>query len=354
MMVTLIIPAYNAEDKIEGCLDSIIEQQMNDIEIIVVDDGSTDSTAELVASYARKHKNISLLIQPNEGPGAARNKGIEHAKGDWISFIDADDKLAPNYLATLLTTAEKFPNSSIICCSCIVELGDGLSEEAHFFSSDRVFSDNKNDLYLQLMDKQHMQVGTPYTAIGVPWGKLYSRELIASKELKFNIGLRRMQVNIFNGYAFYYADKIVYIDKCLYKYNYSHFINYRREIDEAQISNSFYLIKERREFLCKTGLVTNEILYEASIKEIYRILFQIINEYVMRFPNARVRKRLFIEIIPQQVRAAISKGGAPLHFQHVNQFNLVQKIEALLILNKQYSLYRICWTLLNSRLSRKY
>lgn len=89
--ISVIIPVYNGEKYIINCLDSVTSQTLKQIEIIVINDGSTDSTADLVKEYRRKDKRISLLNQPNLGSGAARNLGLKFAKGEYIAFMDADD-----------------------------------------------------------------------------------------------------------------------------------------------------------------------------------------------------------------------------------------------------------------------
>lgn len=98
-LFSIIIPVYNGEKYIETCLNSIISQTLKDWELILIDDGSTDKTPELLSNYVTK--NIHLISKPNEGVSIARNKGLDIAKGEYILFIDADDILYPNALSTL-------------------------------------------------------------------------------------------------------------------------------------------------------------------------------------------------------------------------------------------------------------
>ncbi|WP_282776961.1 glycosyltransferase family 2 protein [Phaeodactylibacter xiamenensis] len=95
MSVTVVIPLYNGSALIERCLDSVFEQQVANLEVIVVDDGSTDDSVAIVKNYP---KPIILLQQQNQGPAAARNKGIEHATGKYIAFLDADDYWLPGFI----------------------------------------------------------------------------------------------------------------------------------------------------------------------------------------------------------------------------------------------------------------
>ena len=109
MKLSIVVPLYNKEKYIERCLDSLLAQDLpsSEYEIIVVDDGSTDSSYSIASDYSEKHLNIKLFNQKNQGAGAARNKGLDLASGDYVYFLDADDYIASNVLNVLLTTGEK-------------------------------------------------------------------------------------------------------------------------------------------------------------------------------------------------------------------------------------------------------
>ena len=90
-IVSVIMPVYNNEKYLEQCLDSIVNQSLTDIEIICVDDGSEDSSAEILKRYAEKDSRIRIIYQENAGAGAARNNGLRHSRGKYLSFLDSDD-----------------------------------------------------------------------------------------------------------------------------------------------------------------------------------------------------------------------------------------------------------------------
>lgn len=102
-MVTVIVPAYNAEKTIQNCINSIQKQSYKDIEIVVIDDGSTDRTKEIVQRLLRKDGRIKIISQYNQGASAARNKGIEKASGEYVTFVDADDEIEPQLIKVLIT-----------------------------------------------------------------------------------------------------------------------------------------------------------------------------------------------------------------------------------------------------------
>ena len=96
-MISIIVPIYNAEAYLPACLDSLLAQTVQDLQIILVDDGSTDSCQAIAQRYAAQEPRIELYQQPHAGQSAARNLGLTHAKGQYIAFVDADDTIAPDW-----------------------------------------------------------------------------------------------------------------------------------------------------------------------------------------------------------------------------------------------------------------
>ncbi len=133
-IITIIIPAYNAEKTIEKCLASICNQTYSCLEIVVVDDGSTDSTHQLVAQRATKDPRIVLISQANKGAAAARNFGLDNAHGDYYTFVDADDYIEPEAYSSMLAAAVN-SNADIVCAS-IKEIYNGDREELRLYDSD--------------------------------------------------------------------------------------------------------------------------------------------------------------------------------------------------------------------------
>lgn len=113
--VSVIVPVYNCEAYIERCLDSIVSQTLQPIEIIVIDDGSTDRTGFIIDGFAQKYDNFVVVHQENGGVSAARNKGLALAKGEYIGFVDADDYAKPEMFEQLYTAAEEFDADIAMC-----------------------------------------------------------------------------------------------------------------------------------------------------------------------------------------------------------------------------------------------
>lgn len=114
-MISIIVPFYNTESSIGSCIDSILHQTYSDIEIILVDDGSTDHSADICKDYQRKDKRITVYRKENGGVSSARNKGIDIASGKYIMFLDSDDKLSPHACEVLRNTLIQNSADCVVC-----------------------------------------------------------------------------------------------------------------------------------------------------------------------------------------------------------------------------------------------
>lgn len=114
-LVSVIIPAYNCEKTIKQCVESVLKQTYSNIEIIIVNDGSTDNTSSILKSMAQKDSRIKNVDQVNQGPGAARNKGMDIAKGYYFSFVDSDDIVHIDYIEEMVNVAVKEDLDLVFC-----------------------------------------------------------------------------------------------------------------------------------------------------------------------------------------------------------------------------------------------
>ena len=135
-LISVIVPIYNVEMYLERCVSSIINQTYTKIEIILVNDGSTDKCPDICDSFAAKDERITVIHQPNKGLSAARNTGIEIFNGEWICFIDSDDWVAENFIELLLTTAVQ--NNTLMSACKIAYIFD---------SSQIIHVPNENNIY---------------------------------------------------------------------------------------------------------------------------------------------------------------------------------------------------------------
>ena len=94
--ISVIVPIYNAEKYLAQCIESLIHQTHRNLQILLINDGSTDSSLSIAQEFAQRDSRIEIHTQPNQGQGAARNNAMKYATGEWIAFVDADDYIAPN------------------------------------------------------------------------------------------------------------------------------------------------------------------------------------------------------------------------------------------------------------------
>lgn len=147
--VSVIIPVYNAERHLEECLDSCLEQTLDGIEIICINDGSTDNTEKILKKYADKHSNIDILNQKNQGSGIARNLGMEHAKGEFVAFMDSDDYYPDkDALKKLYDAAIK--EGVLVCGGSALRLNEGKVNRVDI---QYCFSENRIMYYKEYQDR---------------------------------------------------------------------------------------------------------------------------------------------------------------------------------------------------------
>lgn len=113
--LSIIVPAYNVENYIRECLDSILNQSIDNYEIIIVNDGSTDKTQDICEEYSNEYSFIKLINQENKGLGAARNTGLQHVSGKYIAFVDSDDMVKENMFTQMLDLAIKKDLDLVVC-----------------------------------------------------------------------------------------------------------------------------------------------------------------------------------------------------------------------------------------------
>ena len=114
-LVSIIIPVYNTEKYLSKCLESVINQTYKNLEIILINDGSTDKSKEICESFAKKDKRIQILNKENSGVSSARNHGMRLAKGQYIAFIDGDDYAEENYIEELLKNLKQTESDCVLC-----------------------------------------------------------------------------------------------------------------------------------------------------------------------------------------------------------------------------------------------
>ena len=169
--VSVLVPVYNTEKTLEMCIDSILRQSIiQDIEIVIVNDGSTDNSQDIIDNYVNKYKNIVAYKQINSGLGATRNKGIELASGEYIAFLDSDDWVDEDYYELMYKKAID-DNSELVISSYMVDMKN-LNQGSRTTHNE----EDKVD-YIRGLLRGNIA--------GFSWNKLYKKELIIKNKLQF-------------------------------------------------------------------------------------------------------------------------------------------------------------------------
>ncbi len=204
--VSVILPIYNEEKYLAQCLDSICGQTLKEIEIICVDDGSTDNSTHILKDYAKKDSRITLITQENQFAGAARNKGMACAVGKYLSFLDADDYYAPEMLEKMVKEAEENRADIVMCRYSQCYEGEGMEGNQ---SDSWEFEDVFLDGHKAFSGRELLCAGIFQIAKGWAWDKLFSRGFVRSCGYQFP-GFRSSEDGFFVYMLMARAEKIVY------------------------------------------------------------------------------------------------------------------------------------------------
>lgn len=207
-LISLIVPFYNGEMYLKDCIKSIIEQDYQNIELILVDDGSSDNSKNIADRFAKNDKRISVYHQNNSGVSTARNVGIENSIGEYIGFIDADDYIDKNYVSYFVELIKK-ENAEIAITPSVRKFDE--------FNKD-IKEDSNND-YVEVWNGVRATKELLYYNVVVsPFNKLFSKKLIEKNRLRFNIELAFGEDFNFAVDCFQRANKVVVGHRIVYNY----------------------------------------------------------------------------------------------------------------------------------------
>ena len=207
-MISVIVPAFNLENCITRTLDSILGQSYMDIEIIVVNDGSTDNTADVLDAYSTSHPGkIRVIHRENGGVTSARLAGIKLAHGEWIGFVDGDDEIEPDMYERLLRNALEY-GAEISHCGYQMIFADGRVN--YFHNTGKVIEQDKRQGLVDLLDGSVVEPGL--------WNKIYKRNLFQNIRQKMDFTIRINEDLLMNFFLFACAEKAVFEDFCPYHY----------------------------------------------------------------------------------------------------------------------------------------
>jgi len=205
-LISVIMPVYNVQAYLRPCLESILSQTLKEIEIICVNDGSTDGSVDILQEYAQKDARVVLIDRPHEGAAPARNEGIRLARGAYLSILDSDDIFLPDMLEKLYQRALATEADIVICRSCTLNTQTGQLTPTpwtlKYLPTKAIFS--YKDLIPYVFD----------FCVGWSWDKLYRRDFVCKHRLQFQ-NLRSTNDAYFVFMSICLADKITVIEDVL-------------------------------------------------------------------------------------------------------------------------------------------
>ena len=256
MDISVIIPIYNVERYLNRCIDSVLCQKEVSMEVILVDDGSTDSSGRICDDYACKNMNVKCLHVKNGGPATAKNRGYDIAKGNYVAFIDSDDEIKQDMFTVMLKSGYQH-NADIVCCNYIQVDEDGNISHTQHTGEEYVLNQDEALKAILIKDNIYSQC----------WTKIYKRKMLESNQIRNTEGLKTDEDFIYNIQAFACSNTVCVVDKPLYIYTHrnkslskdyyrDHISQYidnrilRLELVDSIINNKFPHLKEYSTYHC--------------------------------------------------------------------------------------------------------
>lgn len=249
ILISIIVPVYNTENFLSKCLESLINQTYKNIEIICVNDGSTDNSSQILESFLSKDSRITIINQDNRGISQSRNEALKNASGDYIMFVDSDDWIEEKTCEFVVKEIESHEYDVVMWA--YVSEGATRSDLKFVFNEKKIF---KDELSLQKIHRRFIgiieeELRNPELADSLcpVWGKIYRRKLLNNLEFVDLKKIGTYEDGLFNLEVFWSVKKAVYLHQPLYHYrrnnNNSHTAKYRPNLFTQW--NSLFNIMQR-------------------------------------------------------------------------------------------------------------
>nr|WP_303093536.1 glycosyltransferase [Limosilactobacillus mucosae] len=310
-LISIIVPVYNCNQFLSYCVESLLSQSYKNLEILLVDDGSTDNSGKICDSYSNNYKFIHTIHQKNEGLSAARNTGIENAKGEWVLFVDGDDVVSP-YLCEMALFNCQITHSDLCLfnfCEFYGSKGFSFNKENFNTLENLEILSNEKAMELLLDD----EVGS------YAWNKFYNMKLL--KKIRYPVG--RNYEDIGTTYKFVnVAHKIIYLKYSLYGYRQNpngimHHSNVKN------INDAFQMRQQQKIFFLKNY---PRIFYSEKFQ--FELIYISLQECLYSFDSSEYREE-YAQAISNVKASRIIKG---LSFSSRLTMFLIQKLYPIFIL----------------------
>ena len=208
-IISVIVPVFNDEKRIARCIESVINQSYGDFELIIIDDGSQDSSSLIANSYAQDDKRIKIIKSTNKGPSIARNIGIKNSIGEFIFFLDSDDYLENDALKSLVIRIKDRNVDLVIGDFFSINKIKIQSENSSYFSKTVNLTKTETNKYVSF----YLKRPNKYPLFVYSWGRLFKASIIKKNNLFFNKELRTFEDVDFNFRYLIWVDKVCFVKK---------------------------------------------------------------------------------------------------------------------------------------------
>ncbi len=261
--VSVIVPIHNTEQYLKRCLESLINQSLQEIEIILIDDGSTDNSLKLIKSYAEKDNRIKILTQANSGAASARNAGLFIAKGEYVGFVDSDDYIDLSFYEKLYKKAKETNSEIVKCKGRMIELSGKTSSFG---------------VRLEMVKKNKAYLARSFTTC------IYDRNFMRKNKIIFPTDMCVGEDAFLILNAVLKTDKIEFIDEELYYYIRRENSLDSKELNDEKIKSILKFISNSIELICNSDLdsETFNIIYTEKINHLLQDTFHKTQSLEMR------------------------------------------------------------------------
>jgi glycosyltransferase EpsJ len=325
--ISVIVPIYNVENYLEKCLNSILNQSFKNLELILVNDGSTDSSENICRKYKKKDDRVKLITKKNEGVSSARNVGLNEATGKYVAFIDPDDSISDMYFKRLFSIAEEKNLDAVICGYKTVP--SNINVVPHF---------NLN----KIMNGKDLILSSPNVHsdndLCFSWRTLYNLELINENNIRFNERLFVGEDVIFNLEYLLASNRVYAISDSLYFYTINNPNSAMRKPYKEYLENNLLLQYDLRKRLSKEyGIYDNECyrrdMAKYYINNIFRLILNNLKNRGRPITKGDFKRILNYEMIKNSIKELGYSYHCGNYREYIYFLALKYKIYSLLIKN---------------------
>lgn len=315
-LISIIIPVYNASEHLEQCLESVLGQSYQALQVLCIDDLSTDNSLEILYRYAQIDERIKVITKQNEGVSLARNLALDNICGEYVLFVDSDDWIDLHTCEIAMDCALKEDYDVVMWTYTRERQGESLDKRIYekdvAFGSQMEVRDKLHRRMVGILDDE-LSRPEDADALCTVWGKLYRADVIQKNKIRF-YDIRKIgtyEDGLFNLDFFFYASSAMFINKPLY--------HYRRTVSSS---------------------VTNS--YNSELRNQWKRLFCILADYIVEHRlgenyEQALSNRIALSMIPLGINAVSNSGGLTKQLAEIKEIVTDEKyVESIRMLNKSY------------------